>query len=158
VFRVGEAPLTAADADTSRLVNPRFHGTDRNDRPYVLSAAMASQLPNTTNRFHLDHPKADMTLESGQWIALSANKGHYDKSVERLDLAGGVSLFHDSGYAFRTESATIDLRGGTASGDVSITGQGPTGTIEGSGFRISEKGDRILFTGRSRVVIYGGER
>jgi lipopolysaccharide export system protein LptC len=71
-----------------------------------------------------------------------------------LDLKGAISLFHDSGYELKTTIAQINLAAGTAKGDVPISGHGPGGTVKGSGFRILERGKTMIFTGKSKMVLY----
>jgi lipopolysaccharide export system protein LptC len=46
------------------------------------------------------------------------------------------------------------MKQGEASGDKPVTGQGPVGTIRSAGFRILERGKRVIFTGKSRLVLY----
>ncbi len=71
-----------------------------------------------------------------------------------LELNGDVTLFHDQGFELRTETARFDLEAGTARGTESVEGQGPFGTLVSEGFRVLDRGERILFTGRSRAVIH----
>ena len=104
----------------------------------------------------LEFPKADLTLQGGAWLALAAETGVFLKSSQTLDLAGKVNLFHDRGYEIRTERARIDLKQGTASGDVAVTGQGPFGTLQSEGFQLLNQGRRILFTGKARLVLFPG--
>jgi lipopolysaccharide export system protein LptC len=102
----------------------------------------------------LAFPKADITLRSGVWLALSAETGLFNRKQQVLNLRGGVTLFHDMGYELRTPSADIFMKRGIASGDQPVTGQGPIGTIRSAGFRILDGGKRVLFTGKSRLVLY----
>ena len=53
-----------------------------------------------------------------------------------------------------TESADIDISAGTASGGLPVAGQGPFGQISAQGFLILNKGARIVFTGKSHLIIY----
>src|SRR3546814_15114515 len=73
---------------------------------------------------------------------------------ERLDLAGSVHLTHDKSFDIRTESATVDLQDGSAAGDSAVTGEGPSGELQAEGFRLRERGQVIVFTGKSRLLIY----
>ena len=75
---------------------------------------------------------------------------------ETLTLNEQVNLFHDSGYEFRTESAVIDLTKGTASGTVSVAGQGPFGNLKAEGFRLVDKGKTIYFMGKSKLTVFPG--
>ncbi len=139
---------------TMTLFDPHFEGVDSNGQPFNLTAAQASRSPGNSDVVILDLPKGDITLDSGTWIALDARTGRYDQVAQTLDLYGNVTLFHDRGFEIKTESARIDLAAGTAKGRQSVAGQGPEGELMAQGFEVLDKGERILFTGRSRVLIY----
>ena len=47
-----------------------------------------------------------------------------------MELDGGVNIFSDEGYEFRTERAEIDIDANTAWGDQPIEGQGPLGILK----------------------------
>ncbi len=71
-----------------------------------------------------------------------------------LDLKGGVIMFHDMGYEFHTPRASIDMANRSARGDSPVQGQGPFGQISAAGFRLLENGERIIFTGKTRLVLF----
>ncbi len=153
-FKLGMSKITVNDSGGQTIVNPRFTGTDRAQRPYTVTADAATQDQKTPDQITLAFPKADLTLEDGVWIAISAANGLLDRKAETLTLSGGVDLFHDRGYELHTQSARISLAGGEAAGDAAVRGQGPFGTLEASGFRLRNRGRRLLLTGKSRLVLY----
>lgn len=153
-FRVGVSDLSLEDAESLTMLNPRFDGSDADNQPYRLTADLATQRPGDENVIDLEQPAGDLTLKSGTWLALTARSGQYRKDQEVLDLAGDVSLFHDDGFELRSDSAQIDLGRGTARGDQPVEGQGSAGLISGQGFEVLDRGDRIIFTGKSRLVLY----
>jgi len=153
-FRIGASDLSLADAESLTMVNPRFDGADAQNQPYRLTADLATQQPGNENLIDLDRPAGDITLDSGAWLALAARSGQYLRDRDILDLTGDVSLFHDRGFELRTQSAEIDLKHGTASGDEPVEGQGDAGVISSEGFRVLDHGERIVFTGKSHLVLY----
>lgn len=153
-FRLNAVRIDQRDAETLRMVNPRYVGTDDRNQPFAVTADAATQSSGDANLVMLDRPKADIALEDGTWVALTASDGLYHRDRQSIDLRGAVNIFHDSGYEFRSESALIDLKAGTAAGRESIAGQGPMGDIEAEGFQILDRGARILFTGKARLVMY----
>jgi len=155
-FRIGFADLKVREADDPSMVNPRYLGTDDSNQPYSITAEIARKLAETGNVIELDSPKADIELEDGTWLVLTAAKGIYGRTAESLDLEGSVVLYHDSGYEFLTEKAKIDLERSIAEGDVPVRGQGPFGNLQAEGFRLVDKGKTIYFTGKSKLVIYPG--
>ncbi|MGE4221326.1 MAG: LPS export ABC transporter periplasmic protein LptC, partial [Alphaproteobacteria bacterium] len=116
-------------------------------------ADSANQKAADSPLIELAQPKADIVMEDGSWLALTARKGLYDKNVQVLQLTGAVNLFHDKGYEFRTESATFDLKAGDAHGVDPVQGQGPFGQLDAQGFVIYNRGERVVFTGKSKLVL-----
>lgn len=153
-FTLGMSRITVNDSGGQTIVNPRFTGIDRAQRPYTVTADAATQSQETPNEINLAFPKADLTLGDGAWVAVTAANGLYDRKAEALTLSGGVDLFHDKGYELHTPSARIALGDGSAEGDEPVRGQGPLGTIEGRGFRMLERGRRLLLSGKSRLVLH----
>lgn len=152
-FTLGVTEMVPDQIESLNMVNARFDGIDEKNRPYSVTAELVTQAGESDDTIELTQPKADLTLESGAWIALTAASGEYKRKAELLDLAGAVSLFHDRGFEMRTESAQVDLAQGVASGNQPVVGQGPAGELEAEGFRVSDDGNRIQFAGRARLLI-----
>lgn len=162
-FRIGFAAITSNLDGEPNLLNPRYVGTDDKNRPFAITADIAkhltgSDVPEERAEIGLEMPKADITMDDGTWLVLTADTGVYARGNEILDLEGSVNLFHDTGYEFRTEEATVDLNRGLASGDVPVEGQGPFGTLKAEGFRLIDRGQRIVFTGKSKLVLMSQDR
>lgn len=152
-FTLGVTEVAPDQIESLNMVNARFDGIDEKNRPYSVTAELVTQAGESADLIELTQPKADITLESGAWIALTAESGAFSRKAELLDLAGDVSLFHDRGFEMHTEQAQVNLKEGVASGDARVFGQGPAGELESEGFRVSDDGKRILFGGRARLLI-----
>ncbi|MGF1595265.1 MAG: LPS export ABC transporter periplasmic protein LptC [Kiloniellaceae bacterium] len=148
------AKIARDQAKTLNMLNARYSGVDDNNQPFNVAADMATQTPDNENLVELQHPKADIRTSEGNLVALAARVGHYHREEETLDLAGNVHLVHDDGFDIVTESARIDLKEGSAAGDAAVSGQGPSGELQSEGFRLRERGQIIVFTGKSRLLIY----
>ncbi len=148
--------LTGGVPDAMRVVNPRYDGMDELQRPYTVTASIAAQQGADPNIVALTAPRADMTLAGGEWIMLESDDGRFVRSTNILDLWGRVTLFHDNGTTMLTERAHIELNAGSAEGDAPVAAQGPFGTLVSEGFRLTERGAVVVFTGRARTVLEGG--
>ena len=115
-FRLSVSKLAPSQAESLTMLNARFEGRDENDRPYTVTADIATQSESDKDLVTLELPKADITLEDGAWLALTARAGEYRKAAQLLDLTGSVNLFHDKGFELRTEAARIRLDEGMAEG------------------------------------------
>ncbi|MDA1090909.1 MAG: LPS export ABC transporter periplasmic protein LptC [Proteobacteria bacterium] len=155
-FRLSFAAVTANDSEDPSMVNPRYLGFDKDNQAFAITADLARNLANKSTTVELEMPKADVTLKDGTWLVLTAKNGTFTQLKKTLDLEGAVNLFHDSGYEFQTSKANIDLEKGLAQGDKAIHGQGPFGEMNGEGFRLLDKGKTIVFTGKSKLVIFPG--
>ena len=145
--------LDQAQVRYLRMVNPRFSGVDKEKRPFTLTADTARQNPENDNLVGLEVPKADIMTKEGAWVVVTSKTGIYQPDNHLLDMFGDVTLFHDKGYEFHTQHARVDLDAGTSEGDDPVDGAGPAGTIVGQGFRILKKGETVLFTGKSKLVM-----
>lgn len=134
------------------MKNPFYHGLDKNNMPYSVSADEAIQQDSDT--ILLKNIKADMDTKSAKWLALHAGEGIFKMEAQHLTLTNGVDMFYDGGYEFRTERAFVDIGESTASGDVPVEGQGPMGTLTADRFSITERGQKIRFEGSVKMVIY----
>jgi len=153
-FSIGLSDVKIETAGGQRVINARFTGVDSANRPFSITAKAVVQAASGDNRVNLTQPTADVTLAGDSWLAIAAPKGMFWRDNEILDLSGGVDLFHDDGYEFKTAEARLDFRKGAATGNKPIRGQGPFGTIEADGFQVMGNGDRIIFTGKSRLILY----
>jgi len=150
-FRIGLLENPGPQSGAMTMVNPRFSGVDSKNQPYTVTAETARQFADNEDLFHLELPKADIALNSGAWVALNAEMGRYDSHESVLNLEGSVSLFHDEGFEVVTESARLNLDTGVADGNAKVRAQGPSGTLTSEGFRILDRGKRVIFTGRSHL-------
>jgi lipopolysaccharide export system protein LptC len=151
--RIALPRIDQREAHDLRMLNARYTGLDRRNRPYVVTAEVARQTPNKDDLLSLEGPKADITLQNGAWMALTSDTGMYQSQAQLLDLFGQVNIFHDRGMTFASDSAHIDLAQGTAEGNEPVAGHGPSGELTSEGFRMLDKGDVIIFTGRARMLV-----
>jgi lipopolysaccharide export system protein LptC len=156
-IRLGFPAIDLRDARELRMLNPRYLGTDRLDRPFVVTAAVGRQVPNRQDLMSLEAPRADMKTHGGADVLVTSATGIYQSQGQLLDLFGEVTLVHQNGTRFVTEAARLDIAHNAAQGDDSIEGHGPSGDVKAQGFRIFDKGDTILFTGRSDMLLRGAK-
>ncbi len=140
-----------------RMVNARYMGTDARDRPFVITAELAVQDPSDPWRVALQQLQADITMQDGTWLSLTADKGQYHQRRQQLRLDGGISIFSDLGYELQAQDVEVDLAAGRAASALPIRGQGPFGLLRAQNFEITEFGDVIRFGGGVKMTLYPGE-
>ena len=153
-FRLDYAKVSPNTANTLSMTKPRFTGLDASERPFTVTAQSGTQVAAGSPLIDLDTPQADVTLKDGTWVSLNAAEGTYNQNTGDLDLRGSVSLFQDKGYEFNTARAFLNVKTGSAHGEEKVHGQGPFGNLTSEGFRISQHGKYIVFTGRAKLIIY----
>ena len=152
-FSINISDVKSRDGDSLSIVNAKFIGADNKKQPFSITADLARNVLKGTEQIQLEMPKADIAINEGGWLVLSAKSGLYDQKKKSLDLTGNVNLFHDSGYEFTTTDAQINLQNGIASSNSPVNGQGPFGELVSQGIRIEEKGRRIFFSGKTKLII-----
>jgi lipopolysaccharide export system protein LptC len=153
--RVSFRRVATTAPDAVRVIEPRYQGLDEQNRPYTVTADIAAQT-DAPDIVDLSRPRADIVMTDGAWVLLESEAGRFDKARNRLDLTGEVTLWQDGGNMLVTDAAEIALGEGTASGDRPVAAQGPFGTLTSEGFRLTERGQVVVFTGRARAVLEGG--
>lgn len=152
-FQVAFANFNAKAIDTQSMVNPRYYGTDDKNMPYTVTADIGTQIDEQTQMIQLERPVADLSRPDGGGIVGNSDLGIFEQKNNKLDLYGHVDLYQDKGYEVHSSSAEIDVQPGNASGQEPTHGKGPAGVVDGEGFRLFDRGDRIIFTGKAKAVL-----
>jgi len=142
------------DIESLRVKNARLTGTSEYGKPYTVIFEDASQTSSESDLVLLTGPQADVELETGAWVALSARKGRIHRAKRIIELDDPVELFHDSGLEIRTGDITFNLKTGTGAGHDPLFAQAPFGQVESKGFRIRDNTSVFLFTGPVRAVLF----
>jgi lipopolysaccharide export system protein LptC len=151
--RMRFSAIDLREARELRMVNPRYVGTDRSGQPFVVTAALGRQVPGRDDVMALQGAQADMKAHDGASINLSADSGVYQTQSQLLDLFGDVTIVHQSGTRFVTNSARFDAVNNAGEGHDHVEGHGPQGDVTADGFRLIDKGNIVIFTGHSQMLL-----
>lgn len=157
-FRLSFSGLRGLGEEQLTMLKPRFLGVDRKGQPYVVTAETALQDPADPRRVTLAQVQADITLERGAWLSLSAARGLYRQAEDRLVLEGPVAIHSDSGYELHLERVEAAIAEGRAWSDLPVHGHGPFGAIAADRMRLEEHGERVIFEGRVHVELRPGSQ
>ena len=152
-FTFGPAKIDKKAAKNLTMLNGRYAGM-LEEKPFTITATKAHQKNAKDMEFSLSGPKVDIMMNNGSWAAITAEDGFYNHKKQILELSGGVNVFHDTGYEFRTANAVIDLTAGDAHGVDPVAGQGPLGNLKAEGFVLFYKTKRIIFKGRAKLTLF----
>src|SRR5215471_1771413 len=106
---LGLSVIDLRDAHELRMLNPRYAGVDRFNRPYVVTSAVGRQTPSRDDLMSLERPRAEMTMRSGARVVVTASAALYQSQAQLLDLSGDVNLVHENRTRFVTSSAHGDV-------------------------------------------------
>jgi len=149
--------LPATSMGQREMTNPRYSGLNTKGEPMVVTATRAVQVGEMDEAIDLENVKGELTRTGGGWVRIESLTGQYDQKNNMVVLTGQVRLTDNDGYDVVTDKATINLTApAQASGDQPVTGKGPQGNIRANGFRITDEGKTVVFTGRSRLVLPQG--
>lgn len=156
VQRKGFIPTPLANVsgqlDGAQLRHARYHGVNDKGEPYTLTTDTAKQLDS--DRVELTSPQGDLTQANGTWLNLKANHGIFAQKANTLDLWSNVVLYRDDGTTLNTESATLDVKGGSAAGGQPVHAEGPFGVLDADGgFTLTDKGTAIQFSGKTHLIM-----
>ncbi|MBV8507620.1 MAG: LPS export ABC transporter periplasmic protein LptC [Alphaproteobacteria bacterium] len=153
--RFGFPVIDLREAHELRMLNPRYAGVDRENRPYVVTSAIGRQASDRDDLMSLERPRAEMTMHNGALVVVTAATAMYQSQAQLLDLFGDVNLVHENGTRFVTSTAHVDVAADTAGGNDPVSGHGPSGDITAQGFRVLDRGNMIVFTGKSNLLLKG---
>jgi lipopolysaccharide export system protein LptC len=143
---------TDEESSAPKMVKPRFQGVDKDNQTYNISAKTATKIKDEI--LVLDSINASIELQNGTWVLLNSNKGVLKHKENYLELSETVYLFTNDGYEFYTDTVYIDIKKNMAYSDTKVTGKGPAGTIEADSVKAYNKGQRTIFEGNVKVVLY----
>ena len=140
------------DGKPPKMINPRFQGVDKENQTYNISAKTATKVEDEV--LVLDKINASVELQEGRWVLLNANKGVLKHKEDYLELSDSVYLFTNDGYEFYSSNIYIDIEKNIAYTDSKVMGKGPIGTIEADSVKVYDKGQKTIFDGNVKVVLY----
>ena len=152
-FTLAFSELKESD-DKARMVEPRFVGTDTNDRAFSVTATSAYHDASNDELVTLDTIAADMKSKDGSWVTVDAPIGTFHTKSEVLDLTGQVNVFSDSGMEVHTPKLTMNLSEGKGTSNEAVHGQGPFGKFEAGGLDVDIKTEDITLRNGVKMTVY----
>lgn len=150
--RISFNATSKKEAEPAAMKSPRFHGLDKDNQPYVMTADSATEQVDKQVTF--EKPAGEILLKSNQRLSVSANAGRFDKESHHLWLNGNVVMSNDQGYVMTTDALTVDIAHKNAVTSSAVHGQGPLGTLKAySGAMADGNNQQIIFEGPVFVTL-----
>lgn len=141
------------DQEEQIVIEPKFIGLDKNKKPFTIRAEKAKKTKSNENLYRLEMPSGEIKDNSGNTIFLKSSKGEFNQNSQEIFLFKNVELTREDGLLFETEEAMIDLKTNDIFGKKNVSGKNKEGKIFSSGFSITEEGNKILFKGKTNLLI-----
>lgn len=158
-FKAPIAPVNPTDVSVrgiarNELLNPRYESRDSKNQPFILTAKRAIQSNEDPDIVVLEDPMADLTLQSGAWVAAQAERGIYSQKAEDLLLEKTVKIYHDAGYHMTSEKIQVKREEQRVFTDVDVFVQGPAGMIKASGMDMNMDQNLLVFLGPVTATLH----
>lgn len=136
----------------NKIHQPSMHSYDKDQRPFNINAQSAEQI--ASEEVDLEQPFSKHILQNGVEVEIKGNKGHFHQETKLLNYQENVKLKTSSGYEFKTSSALVDTNNKKVIGSEEVIGKGPSSEIKAEGFTIENSGEKIHFTGKSKLTLH----
>ncbi|MBK8197684.1 MAG: hypothetical protein IPK75_04880 [Acidobacteria bacterium] len=143
-------PPSVRDDDAVTMINPRFTGRDSDGQVFTITADAAQRRRAEAGVVDLVNP----VLRDAKGAELKAPTGFYDREKGVLELYEAVNITDSAGYSFISKGARLILGEDRVEGLSPLEGKGPLGDIRADSYEILDGGNRIVFEGNVRTVIY----
>lgn len=146
------AGVSAKDIEEKRLYNPKYMSRDKQDRPYMVTADVATE--DQRGIVHLKQAK--MVLEQGpnKFMVLKSNTARFEnQSLQKADLEDNVQLTLDNDMTVDTSKAEVDFKEGSIEGPNPVSGAGTRGTMEAQHFKVKDNFNTLQLFDNPKVTI-----
>ena len=140
------------NSTTQVLKKPLFMGLDKKQQPFKISALKAIRYNENENIFNLEEPKGEIKTSSEKFF-VHGSTGVFDNSEQTLLISGNVEFTNNDSMKFNTSKAKFDFKKQTLSGNQKVVGIRNDSKIKSEGFKIFNKENKIIFTGKSYLTL-----
>ncbi len=134
------------------MKNPRYESVDGDNQPFTIRASEAVQ--QDESEVLLRKIKADVALNNGLWLALSAATGVLEITAQKMFLKEKVHLIASNGYELNSNKVYVDMKQSMVRSNAGVSGQGPMGNVVANEFLIEGSSQRVLFENNVKLTIY----
>ncbi len=140
--------------NSSYVKNAKLLGTDKNKRPFLITADKAIRDSSNKNLINLVLPKADLTLDNKSWVMVSGKSGTIYSKINLLEIYGGIDVYSSNGTEIHSEEATYNFSEGILEGEKNIKIHGGWGTLNGTRFMYNTNSSILSIYGNPLLTLY----
>lgn len=160
IFRKEDAGVRISFSTTSTkkapeptsMKHPQFHGLDKDNQPYTMTATSAAE--TSPEHISFEEPNGEILLKSMRHLFVKARTGTFDKNAHKLVLKHSVIMSDDQGNVVTTDSIMVDVEHKSAATSEPVFGEGPFGKLKAYGGAMADGiNQQILFEGPVFVTL-----
>lgn len=137
------------------MTSPHLNGYTKDNRPYSMTAAKASQDAKNSGSIALEGIQAQLPVGTNGIATVEAASGIYDNANGRLQLDKDFTVTTDEGLRAVMHSADINLKSGQITTDKPVDIRNGTTHILADTMQVKENGKVLIFENRVRMTIDG---
>lgn len=136
------------------LTEPRFAGILGDGQPVTLTADNAVQRMDDPNTLQMDRVETDVSLNDGENLHLTADRGAYDATAQIVDLEGAVNAQTTTGYQLISDRILVAMGEMQMTSPGAVMLRGPGIMLEAGAMQLTgPEGQALLhFTGGVRLL------
>lgn len=134
-----------------RMVNPTLKGANKENGKYVISADWADQDVKNPKIIKLNAIKADVANPNGGWSRMTAKRGVFDSTAERLVMQDKITVATDSGIDGELRHATLDMKTQTLRSHLPVFFNLPNGKVTARAMKLRSDVSELTFLGKVHV-------
>ncbi|MBM3543143.1 MAG: hypothetical protein FJX44_01345 [Alphaproteobacteria bacterium] len=134
-----------------RMVNPTLKGSNKENGKYVIAADWADQDVKNPKIIKLNAIKADVANPNGGWSRMTAKRGVFDSTAERLVMQDKITVATDSGVDGELRHATLDMKTQTLRSHLPVFFNLPNGKVTARAMKLRSDVSELTFLGKVHV-------
>jgi hypothetical protein len=136
-----------------KIENAKLIGSDKNNRPYVITAASSYKNNLNENIIYLKSVEADMTLNDNNWMLLHTNNLIFNTLEKTLTSEEKVLMFYDDGTKLESSRLKYNVLEGTGYGGNGVKMFGEWGIIQSNAFSFDVNSHKFKFFDNPKLIL-----
>lgn len=136
-----------------KVENAKLIGNDKNNKPYMITAASSFKKASDKNVIFLYSLEADITLNNNSWMLLSTNYATFNIVKKVINTEDKVFIFYDNGTKLESTKMIYNVAEGTGYGKDGVKMFGEWGKIEANSFSFDANNQRVKFFNKPKLIL-----
>lgn len=156
------------NSQSVQMTNIRYFSLDGKDNQLSLKAENAEEKKEQSflddgdndqkpSIIVLKNPRAE-ALVGEQAFNIRSDTGEFDQANKIVTLKDNVEILSSDGYEFKGNEAVLDTGKKKIYSNKKVEARGSFGNITSEGMLILDNGDKVNFTGKTRLILFDKKR